>query len=633
MADYKGFTGDVYKVIANSGNSGAVNNIVNGPLINNQSPLAEAQRQADLRAQTKQKRPLVFEYPYLNSSGTVAWKSIELYINPERLSMGTQKVKSKQIARGGIFYHHWGDDHYSMQLSGTTGLSGMEGIEQLEEIYHASGTLLQYSKFGPEKVQLSNVKQFEIIDLEDPLGSISTIKENIGSTKMEQLKIKMQERIDREKKIPEVYWDKVKVDPKQMGRLRILKPIQLYFDVPNKMVNAAVKMTNPPTVWKVYGYKLHKIFGWVWDVGGGWFIKNIKTHVRYEAMPAKIKTDIANYKAKMQRASDRSTAITANQSKILETTINMYLAGMYNIQMADRIAQAGSELYVWEEDYKKKNKVRPSNQAFYQQALSEFNKYCNGLSSELKIQLAYQHTQTTYGYVPDDVKSFSSSNSTNVNLTNDPYRIADFEGTTFLDTGYNDTYVDPTTKLVKGQTGLVKVLKPINIYKGIPGSPRLTFHRQANAGESLRTFGYRSTNGGQYDLGNNLYIYDKHGYIRFEKVQPTSTYPEIPTDDVGVKTSSLSIQRAEAIKRQITALEEFYKNEASIREQLRSSALGMISTLQDKWLPRSVICYFENRAYVGTFDSFNYSRVANTPLINYELRFTVTKQIVGEIGS
>ena len=86
-----------------------------------------------------------------------------MYINPDRLSISHQKVKGKAYTRGGIFYHHWGDDHPVLTLSGTTGFSGMKGIQTLEEIYHASGTLLKYQKFGPEKyAQRTNQQSSEV---------------------------------------------------------------------------------------------------------------------------------------------------------------------------------------------------------------------------------------------------------------------------------------------------------------------------------------------------------------------------------------------------------------------------------------------------------------------------------------
>ena len=80
----------------------------------------------------KQRRRMVFEF--YKRAGDVNPKQVVMYINPETLTMNNSKLYSKQITRGGIFYHHFGEDHASMQLRGTTGLSGMAGIRQLEEV-------------------------------------------------------------------------------------------------------------------------------------------------------------------------------------------------------------------------------------------------------------------------------------------------------------------------------------------------------------------------------------------------------------------------------------------------------------------------------------------------------------------
>jgi hypothetical protein len=108
---------------------------------NNNSGLRNAQKIADNRmSQNKTKMPMLIEY--YQSKGQRS--SVELYINPARLTMQNQKIKAKAVTRGGIFYHHWGDDHWAMSISGTTGFSGMKGIEQLENLYAYSGTIMRY---------------------------------------------------------------------------------------------------------------------------------------------------------------------------------------------------------------------------------------------------------------------------------------------------------------------------------------------------------------------------------------------------------------------------------------------------------------------------------------------------------
>ena len=72
--------------------------------------------------------------------------SVTLYINPNRINMSTQKIISKAITRGGIFYNHWGDDNWQMALAGSCGLAGMKYIQKLEQIYQMSGVLLAYGE-------------------------------------------------------------------------------------------------------------------------------------------------------------------------------------------------------------------------------------------------------------------------------------------------------------------------------------------------------------------------------------------------------------------------------------------------------------------------------------------------------
>jgi hypothetical protein len=49
--------------------------------------------------------------------------------------------------------------------------------------------------------------------------------------------------------------------------------------------------------------------------------------------------------------------------------------------------------------------------------------------------------------------------------------------------------------------------------------------------------------------------------------------------------------------------------------------------LTDAYRPRQVIIYFDDRIYIGHFDSFSYNKSAETPLIYYEMQFTVTRQV------
>lgn len=151
---------------------------VNTAGINSESPfgvkspsgLPSAQEYAGAYMMLKQRRRFVFEfYSEQNKLSTVT-----MYINPENLTINNSKLYQKQVTRGGIFYHHFGNDHPSMQIRGTTGLSGMAGIKQLEDVYNKSGILLAYSNSGARQIH-GAVKDFEVIDYTDPVNVVSKI--------------------------------------------------------------------------------------------------------------------------------------------------------------------------------------------------------------------------------------------------------------------------------------------------------------------------------------------------------------------------------------------------------------------------------------------------------------------------
>jgi hypothetical protein len=148
----------------------------------------------------KQRKQMVMEfYKKDPSTGEINLKSMTMYINPEKMQITNQKVIGSVKTRGGIFYHHWGNDNAVMSLSGTTGLAGMAGIKQLEEVYFASGTLLRYNNYLPTQVY-GNITDYTTLDYSDPVSvvtsatnsstsssTIDKIKENLLDTSQNEL--------------------------------------------------------------------------------------------------------------------------------------------------------------------------------------------------------------------------------------------------------------------------------------------------------------------------------------------------------------------------------------------------------------------------------------------------------------
>lgn len=117
---------------------------------------------------------------------------IDFYINPNKLSYSQQKIIGKQITRGGIFYHHYGEDNATLQLSGTTGMSAMAGLKRLEKAFHASGTLLAYKNYMPTQVY-GTVDSYEIYDYSDPYEIASSVSSK-STTNVSSLTQKVYEK-------------------------------------------------------------------------------------------------------------------------------------------------------------------------------------------------------------------------------------------------------------------------------------------------------------------------------------------------------------------------------------------------------------------------------------------------------
>ena len=122
-----------------------------------------AQMASDRYMSLKERVPMEIEY-YLTPTQR---KSITMYINPENMAIQTSKVKQKVYTRGGIYFHHYGDDVWTLKISGTTGYSQMKGIEALEEVYFHSGALLKYQNISVSTVHTNAVTVYQGTSLKE----------------------------------------------------------------------------------------------------------------------------------------------------------------------------------------------------------------------------------------------------------------------------------------------------------------------------------------------------------------------------------------------------------------------------------------------------------------------------------
>lgn len=92
------------------------------------------------------------------------------------------------------------------------------------------------------------------------------------------------------------------------------------------------------------------------------------------------------------------------------------------------------------------------------------------------------------------------------------------------------------------------------------------------------------------------------------------------------RTLQLKTMRDNALMTHIKKIKDFENRDKQIRDLLRSGLINITEDMKDEWLPRQLIIYFENRAYIGHFENFSYSRDSKINLINYEMRYVITKQ-------
>ncbi|KOR93301.1 amylopullulanase [Geobacillus stearothermophilus ATCC 12980] len=92
--------------------------------------------------------------------------------------------------------------------------------------------------------------------------------------------------------VKKVYWDGVELKKGQIGRLTVQKPINLWKRTKDGRL-VFVRILQPGEVYRVYGYDAR--FGGQYAVGGGYYVTDIDTHIRYET-PSKEKLKLVNGK-------------------------------------------------------------------------------------------------------------------------------------------------------------------------------------------------------------------------------------------------------------------------------------------------------------------------------------------------
>lgn len=68
---------------------------------------------------------------------------VDMYINPQSLSIDEKKIISKQRTKGGYVIQYWGEELAVVNIEGHTGSAGIEGINILRQVYRAEQDAFQ----------------------------------------------------------------------------------------------------------------------------------------------------------------------------------------------------------------------------------------------------------------------------------------------------------------------------------------------------------------------------------------------------------------------------------------------------------------------------------------------------------
>ena len=98
---------------------------------------------------------------------------VDMYINPQQMSIQEKKVVSKRRTKGGYVVQYWGEELPTIGISGTTGASGIEGINILRDVYRAEQKAF-------EKVAKSLTDRLGSFSLSGVAGSIQGAIANPG---------------------------------------------------------------------------------------------------------------------------------------------------------------------------------------------------------------------------------------------------------------------------------------------------------------------------------------------------------------------------------------------------------------------------------------------------------------------
>jgi hypothetical protein len=130
-------------MIFNSGiKTDSTKNTDNNPFYDDPSNLDSGGKVPDLIQQNPE-MPLAKRNRQLISWRVPGIGTVEMYINPQQISISEKKVIKTTRTKGGYVMQYWGEELTRIKLSGNTGAASIEGINILRSVYRAEQNAFQ----------------------------------------------------------------------------------------------------------------------------------------------------------------------------------------------------------------------------------------------------------------------------------------------------------------------------------------------------------------------------------------------------------------------------------------------------------------------------------------------------------
>lgn len=589
----------------------------------------EAQKRADMYMKLKDRKLMIFEY--LQSKNPEKWVSVTMYINPDKMSIAQQKVKGKQYTRGGIFYHHWGDDHPVMSLSGTTGMSGMKGIEVLENIYHASGTLLRYQEFGPSKYITDTLRTQDNAVLLNDVNINSTVDVmNSAANSNSQKYISDLKTYVSKSYVLQTEWREYMENQRLIENSSSANSVMRNLQEENEQLRKQYYFpdgSGKDTTSAAESQQMVQAYISKWDVYLAIKAKVDQLYVELGGNPKPTAKRDAEIRAEIKDKHAEAISIRKKWKFDLNFEDGSYTyAELVNLKT--RWIEAAKKYVQNKESWNNASTTVKDPSTGRTINLSEITKRNeslrekNGFPTGTYNELAKYVTQGKIG-------------SENINLKiNDVRQMTSTLLGTYQSVLRAQGTLDAINKVKDTLTSWVssKSIRPTtDEYKNYALSE---YRKIAGIDNSIITaLAYQDAIYYSSDATEILNL--TNSFANSSAATALSTMNNdspIPyAEDVTAQLAAITADRMAALNSIMQEVAAYEEKEKKFAEELRTNALSdIMGDFTDEWKPRRIIIYYENRVYVGHFDQFSYSRDAtNQLLIRYEMRITIEKQIIG----